>query len=36
MGRAFARRYAQKLGMPAQIAQWSDAQALRRYLFSRA
>ncbi|MBU3738810.1 MAG: type II toxin-antitoxin system HipA family toxin YjjJ [Rhodoferax sp.] len=32
MGRAFARRYAQELGMPAQIAQWSDAQALRALL----
>ena len=29
MGRAYASRHAQALGLPASIAEWSDAQALR-------
>ena len=29
MGRAYATRHAQSLGLPASIAEWSDAQALR-------
>ena len=32
MGRAYATRHAQSLGLPASIAEWSDAQALRALL----
>ncbi len=32
MGRAYATRHAQALGLPASIAEWSDAQALRALL----